>query len=87
MLRNPEELVKISNELADVIIYCLGFSEILGIDVSNAVQIKLQKNAVKYPVLKRSQVRGTIGERFSKKGVPTLHVLLSEIEYLTNVVC
>jgi len=71
MLRNPEELVKISNELADVIIYCLGFSEILGIDVSNAVQIKLQKNAVKYPVLKRSQGRGTIGERFSKKGPPT----------------
>ncbi len=43
MLRSPEKLAGISDELADVIIYCLGFSEILGIDVSNAVQIKLQK--------------------------------------------
>jgi len=43
MLRSPEKLAGISDELADVIIYCLGFSEILGIDLSNAVQIKLQK--------------------------------------------
>ena len=71
MLRSPEKLAGISDELADVVIYCLGFSEILGIDVSNAVQIELRKNAVKYPVLKRSQGRGTIGERFSKKGPPT----------------
>ncbi len=49
MLRNPEQLVVISNELADVIIYCLGFSDILSIDVSNAVQRKLRKNAEKYP--------------------------------------
>ena len=71
MLRSPEKLAGISDELADVVIYCLGFSEILGIDVSNAVQTKLQKNAVKYPVLKRSQGRGTTGERFSKTERPT----------------
>ena len=49
MLRNPEELAEISNELADVIIYCLGFSDILTLDVSNAVQRKLETNAEKYP--------------------------------------
>ncbi|SRR6266849_321821 len=54
MLRSPEKLAGISDELADVVIYCLGFSEVLSIDVSNAVQIKLQKNAEKYPVPKRS---------------------------------
>ena len=54
MLRSPEKLAGISDELADVVIYCLGFSEVLSIDVSNAVQIKLQKNAEKYPVPKKS---------------------------------
>src|SRR2546426_9863240 len=49
MLNQPERLERISNELADVIIYCLGFSDILNIDVSNAVYRKLQKNAEKYP--------------------------------------
>jgi len=49
MLRDPEELAEISNELADVIIYCLGFSDMLTLDVSNAVQRKLERNADKYP--------------------------------------
>ncbi|HEV2118710.1 MAG TPA: nucleotide pyrophosphohydrolase [Candidatus Bathyarchaeia archaeon] len=49
MLNDPERLEKISNELSDVIIHCLGFSDILRIDISNAVQRKLQKNAEKYP--------------------------------------
>lgn len=39
----------ISDELADVLIYCLGFSDVLGIDVSNAVERKLRKNSEKYP--------------------------------------
>ncbi len=55
MLRSPEKLSEISNELADVIIYCLGFSDILRIDVSNAVQRKLQRNAEKYPA-RRSKI-------------------------------
>ena len=49
MLRDTEELAEISNELADVIIYCLGFSDILTLDVSNAVQRKLERIAEKYP--------------------------------------
>ena len=53
MLRNPEQLGEISNELADVIIYCLGFSDVLSIDVSNAIRRKLQKNAEKYPAQRR----------------------------------
>ena len=42
----------ISDELADVLIYCLGFSDVLGIDVSNAVEGKLRKNGEKYPVVR-----------------------------------
>jgi len=53
MLRNPEQLKEISHELADVLTYCLDFSDILGIDVSDAIQKKLRKNAEKYPAQRR----------------------------------
>src|SRR5436190_2491306 len=41
---------EISDELADVLIYCLGFSDVLGIDISEAVEIKLRKNGERYPI-------------------------------------
>src|SRR5207249_5032724 len=40
----------ISDELADVLIYCLGFSDVLGIDISKAVELKLRKNGERYPI-------------------------------------
>jgi len=46
----PEITDKIADELADVMIYCLGFSDILKIDVSQALTRKLEKNRKKYPV-------------------------------------
>ena len=39
-----------ANELADIVIYCLSFASVTGIDVSNAVRSKLEHNARKYPV-------------------------------------
>ncbi len=41
---------EISDELADVLIYCLGFSDVLGIDISEAVELKLKKNEERYPI-------------------------------------
>jgi NTP pyrophosphatase (non-canonical NTP hydrolase) len=41
---------EVSDELADVMIYCLGFSDVLGIDVSEAIQRKLRKSGEKYPI-------------------------------------
>src|SRR5438093_11232490 len=41
---------QISEELADVLIYCLGFSDVLGIDISEAVELKLRKNGERYPI-------------------------------------
>ncbi len=41
---------EISDELADVIIFCLGFSDVLGIDISEAIAQKLRKTGEKYPV-------------------------------------
>ena len=46
---NKEEL---SDELADVACYLLELASNLGIDLSAAIDSKLQKNALKYPVEK-----------------------------------
>lgn len=43
---------ELSDELADVAIYLLELADNLGIDLSDAIDIKLKKNAVKYPVKK-----------------------------------
>ncbi|HZY94410.1 MAG TPA: nucleotide pyrophosphohydrolase [Candidatus Bathyarchaeia archaeon] len=48
--KQPDTKDKVADELADVIIYCLVFSEALQIDVSQALTRKLQKNKTKYPV-------------------------------------
>ena len=45
---------QVSDELADILIYCLGFSDVLDIDISNAIETKLRKNAEKYPMVKTS---------------------------------
>jgi NTP pyrophosphatase (non-canonical NTP hydrolase) len=47
--RDRKDLV--SEELADVLIYCLGFSDVLDIDLSEAVERKLRKNGEKYPII------------------------------------
>lgn len=41
--------VEMKEELADVLIYALTFAHATGIDVSQAIEEKLEKNAVKYP--------------------------------------
>ena len=52
LLRDETKMNEVSEELADVIIYCLGFSDVLHIDVSEAVERKLNKNREKYPTTK-----------------------------------
>jgi NTP pyrophosphatase (non-canonical NTP hydrolase) len=52
LLKNKNYFERIKNELADVIIYCLSFADILGIDVSQAVIEKIKLNEAKYPVEK-----------------------------------
>ncbi len=43
---------KIKDELADVVIYALEFANVTGIDLSEAIRVKMQQNARKYPVEK-----------------------------------
>jgi dCTP diphosphatase len=42
--------LKAAEELADVLIYCLQFANVTGIDVESAIHEKLKHNHIKYPV-------------------------------------
>ena len=42
----------ITDELADVLMYCVLFADVTGIDIETAVQNKLKQNRAKYPVEK-----------------------------------
>lgn len=46
---------EVADELADVLIYCLSFANSSGIDISTAIQKKLARNELRFPVEK---VRG-----------------------------
>ena len=48
--RDPARREAIADELADVTVYVLNLSNTLGIDLSEAVEAKIAKNAIKYPV-------------------------------------
>lgn len=56
--RKPEVKAKVEEELADVLIYCLGLANRTGIDISDAVRRKLEVNVAKYPA---DQFRGRYG--------------------------
>ena len=45
-----EELDHIAEESADVLIYLLQLADACGVDLDQAVRLKMQCNAVKYPV-------------------------------------
>src|SRR5689334_22748197 len=49
-LASAQKREKIEDELADVVIYALEFANIGQIDLAQAIEAKLAKNAAKYPV-------------------------------------
>ena len=54
----PEKLAEVGEELADVICYALAIANELGLDVSDTLRDKMQKNERKYPA---AQYRGRYG--------------------------
>lgn len=45
-----ESKAEMIDELADIFIYCLQFADSLDVDLLEAANNKIKKNAVKYPV-------------------------------------
>ena len=45
-----EHRERVSEEIADVAIYLIELADVAGIDLASAIEAKLEKNAVKYPV-------------------------------------
>lgn len=48
-VKDPGERTAVTDELADILIYCLSLSNALDLDVSSAVLGKLQTNEHRYP--------------------------------------
>ena len=55
---DPEKLVAVGEELADVVCYALAMANELGFDLSDAVRDKMAKNERKYPA---EEFRGRFG--------------------------
>jgi NTP pyrophosphatase (non-canonical NTP hydrolase) len=49
--QDPAKLEHLGEEIADVMLYLLQIADQTGVDVADAVERKLAKNAVKYPPL------------------------------------
>src|SRR6266446_5629350 len=50
VVADPAKLAEVADEIADVANYLLNLSNVLGIDLSDAIMAKIAKNALKYPV-------------------------------------
>ena len=57
---SSNDFAHVREEIADVMIYLLRISDVLGIDVSEAVEAKIAANARKYPV---DRSRGSVAKR------------------------
>lgn len=49
---NPDDLVHIKEELADILIYAFLFANRYQLDINQIIEEKIAKNALKYPVKK-----------------------------------
>ncbi len=61
-LKDPKKLAKVREELADVIVNTLNFSDVTDIDLSEVVLEKLARNREKYPVEKAKGKAGKYNE-------------------------
>jgi len=52
ILRNDDRMEALRDECADILLYLLLIAEKAGIDLADAAERKLEKNALKYPVEK-----------------------------------
>ncbi len=49
-LENQAKFQDVKDEIADIVVYCIDLCDVLGVDLSQAVEEKIKKNEAKYPV-------------------------------------
>ena len=49
---SPEQMAKVREELADILIYLVRLADVLGVDLEAAALAKIETNAERYPVEK-----------------------------------
>ncbi len=59
VVQDDDARAEIADELADILIYALSFSNSAGIDISEAIFRKLNRNQTRFPI---GVVRGTLGQ-------------------------
>lgn len=55
LMKDEAARAEVADELADVLIYCLSFANGSGIDVATAIQKKLARNELRFPVEKANR--------------------------------
>lgn len=53
--KDPDKFIKIKEELADVFIYLITLANGIGVDISDIIEDKLKKCAIKYPVVENNE--------------------------------
>ncbi len=66
-IRNPQNLARLSDELADILIYCLALANLAGIDVAASILSKLRKSARRYPANEYSGRPPRLGVRSAER--------------------
>lgn len=52
-INNSDESIHLQEELSDLMIYCFSLANQLGIDIATAIDDKIEKNEIKYPVTQK----------------------------------
>lgn len=90
-IKNINENVHLQEELSDILIYCFSLANRLGIDISSAIDDKIVKNGIKYPIIGEDNSTSFIlpnnlkGRRLNEKIIPTVCNLENMLNKLTEL--
>ncbi|MEM2943061.1 MAG: nucleotide pyrophosphohydrolase [Candidatus Bathyarchaeia archaeon] len=66
-IRRPQNLSRLSGELADVLIYCLALANLAGVDIASSILSKLRESARRYPAHEYSGRAPRLGVRSGER--------------------
>jgi len=56
-VRDPKNLAAVAEEVADVAVHLMNLTNALGLDLSDAIALKMVKNAIKYPAPESGEIK------------------------------